>query len=386
MKKVITQPITAFADEFGNNSFEFQTQGSHFIIATVITKTENLETLKSQVSEIRLKHKFQTGELKSSKVATDHSRRKRILEDIARLDISIYAVIIDKTKLFGEGFNFKKSFYKFANNLLYKELYRTFPTLDLYVDEHGGNEFLKEFKKYVEKNHSRNLFSGADFNILNSKQNELIQLADFVAGSLGYIFDHLKKSEYSSDFQSILSPRISSMTYFPPPKWTYEEFQKSNIDESFDSRIAEVCITRIQDFLDKETGSDQQKIDQINLLKLLLWIQRVYPKNRYTTTTEILLHLNQNRPTKIQDEYFRSRVVGNLRDRGVLIASCRQGYKIPTTAKDLDNFVNHGKRIILPMLNRIKEARDIIKLATMNELDLLERPEYHELKNLIGKK
>ncbi|KAF5038604.1 hypothetical protein DSECCO2_552550 [anaerobic digester metagenome] len=386
MKKVITQPITAFADEFGNNSFDFQTQGSHFIIATVITKTENLETLKSQVSEIRLKHKFQTGELKSSKVATDHSRRKRILEDIARLDISIYAVIIDKTKLFGEGFNFKKSFYKFANNLLYKELYRTFPTLDLYVDEHGGNEFLKEFKKYVEKNHSRNLFSGADFNILNSKQNELIQLADFVAGSLGYIFDHLKKSEYSSDFQSILSPRISSMTYFPPPKWTYEEFQKSNIDESFDSRIAEVCITRIQDFLDKETGSDQQKIDQINLLKLLLWIQRVYPKNRYTTTTEILLHLNQNRPTKIQDEYFRSRVVGNLRDRGVLIASCRQGYKIPTTAKDLDNFVNHGKRIILPMLNRIKEARDIIKLATMNELDLLERPEYHELKNLIGKK
>lgn len=256
----------------------------------------------------------------------------------------------------------------------------------MYVDEHGGNEFLKEFKKYVEKNHSRNLFSGADFNILNSKQNELIQLADFVAGSLGYIFDHLKKSEYSSDFQSILSPRISSMTYFPPPKWTYEEFQKSNIDESFDSRIAEVCITRIQDFLDKETGSDQQKIDQINLLKLLLWIQRVYPKNRYTTTTEILLHLNQNRPTKIQDEYFRSRVVGNLRDRGVLIASCRQGYKIPTTAKDLDNFVNHGKRIILPMLNRIKEARDIIKLATMNELDLLERPEYHELKNLIGKK
>lgn len=386
MKKVITQPITAFADEFGNNSFDFQTQGSHFIIATVITKTENLETLKSQVSEIRLKHKFQTGELKSSKVATDHSRRKRILEDIARLDISIYAVIIDKTKLFGEGFNFKKSFYKFANNLLYKELYRTFPTLDLYVDEHGGNEFLKEFKKYVEKNHSRNLFSGADFNILNSKQNELIQLADFVAGSLGYIFDHLKKSEYSSDFQSILSPRISSMTYFPPPKWTYEEFQKSNIDESFDSRIAEVCITRIQDFLDKETGSDQQKIDQINLLKLLLWIQRVYPKNRYTTTTEILLHLNQNRPTKIQDEYFRSRVVGNLRDRGVLIASCRQGYKIPTTAKDLDNFVNHGKRIILPMLNRIKEARNIIKLATMNELDLLERPEYHELKNLIGKK
>lgn len=382
----MTQEITAFADEFGNNSFNFQTQGSHFIVATVITKTDNIENLKNQVSDLRHKHKFQTGELKSSKVATDYLRRKRILEDIAKLDISIYAVIIDKQKLTGEGFNFKKSFYKFTNNLLYKELFRTFPTLDLYVDEHGGNEFLKEFKKYVERNHSRNLFSGADFNIQNSKQNELIQLADFVAGSLGYIFDEQKKSEHSNEFQNILTPKISSLTHFPPTNWTYEEFHKSNIDESFDSRIAEVCITRIHDFLDKETGSDQQKIDQINFLKLLLWLQRAYPKNRYTTTTEILGHLNQNRPTRIQDEYFRSKVVGSLRDKGILIASGRQGYKIPTTAKDLDNFVNHGKRIILPMLNRINEARQAIKLATMNELDLLEHPEYDELKHLIDNK
>ncbi|KFC20417.1 DUF3800 domain-containing protein [Chryseobacterium sp. FH1] len=382
----MTQQITAFADEFGNNSFNFQTQGSHFIVATVITKTDNIENLKNQVKDLRQKHKFQTGELKSSKVAKDYLRRKRILEDIAKLDISIYAVIIDKQKLTGEGFNFKKSFYKFTNNLLYKELFRTFPTLDLYVDEHGGNEFLKEFKKYVERNHSRNLFSGADFNIQDSKQNELIQLADFVAGSLGYIFDELKKSEHSNEFQNILTPKISSLTHFPPINWTYEEFHKSNIDESFDSRIAEVCITRIQDFLDKETGSDQQKIDQINFLKLLLWLQRAYPKNRYTTTAEILGHLNQNRPTRIQDEYFRSKVVGSLRDKGILIASGRQGYKIPTTAKDLDNFVNHGKRIILPMLNRINEARQAIKLATMNDLDLLEHPEYDELKHLIDNK
>lgn len=382
----MTQPITAFADEFGNNSFNFQTQGSHFIVATVITKTDNIENLKTQVEALKQKHNFQTGELKSSKVATDYARRKRILKDIVKLDISIYAVILDKTKLTGEGFNFKKSFYKFTNNLLYKELYRTFPKLDLYVDEHGGNEFLKEFKRYVIKNHTRNLFSGAEFNIQNSKLNDLIQLADFVAGSLGYIFDELKKSEHSKEFQDILSPKISSLTLFPPQQWSYEDLKQSNIDENFDSRIAEVCITRIQNFLEKETGSDLQKIDQINFLKLLLWLQRAYPKNRYTTTTEILGHLNQNRTTKIQDEYFRSKVVGNLRDKGVLIASGRQGYKIPTTAKDLDSFVNHGKRIILPMLNRIKEARYAIKLATMNELDLLGQPEFEELRRLIEDK
>jgi len=379
----MAQQITAFADEFGNNSFDFQTQGSHFIVATVITKTENIENLQNEVKELRRKHNFQTGEIKSSGVAQNHKRRKRILEDIAKLDVFVYAVVVDKRELSGQGFNYKKSFYKFLNNLLYKELFRTFPDLDLNVDEHGGNDFMREFKKYVEKHHLRSLFSGSDFNIQNSKQSELIQIADFVAGSLGYIFDELKKSEHSTEFQQILSPIISSLNYFPK-ELSFKEFKETNIDETFDERIAEVCFLRVQDFIDKEVGNDQQKIDQINFLKLLRWLQRANPKNRYITTTEILGHLNQSRANKIQEEYFRTKVVGNLRDKGVLIASGRHGYKIPTSGKDLDTFVNHGKRIILPMLNRIKEARQAIKLATGNELDLLDKIEYTELKKLLS--
>lgn len=381
----MAQSITAFADEFGNNSFDFTSQGSHFIIAAVITKTENMDSLRDKIFEIRRKHNFQTGEIKSSGVGPNHSRRIRVLKDIAQLNISVYAVIVDKRKLAGEGFNYKKSFYKFLNNLLYKELYRTFPNIDLHVDEHGGNDFMREFKKYVEKNHQRTLFSGADFNIHNSKLNEFIQLADFIAGSLGYIFDELKQSEYSEVFQEILSPIISSVNYFPK-ELSFAEFQSTNIDETFDARIAEVCYLRIHDFLDKEIGNDQQKIDQINFLKLLLWLQRAYPINRYIKTSEILNHLNQNRQEKVQEEYFRTKIVGNLRDKGVIIASGRQGYKIPTSAKDLDTFVNHGKRIILPMLNRIREARSAIKLATNNELDLLGKIEYIELKKILGDK
>ena len=34
--------IIAFADEYGNNSFEFSSQGTHFIVASVILKKEKL--------------------------------------------------------------------------------------------------------------------------------------------------------------------------------------------------------------------------------------------------------------------------------------------------------------------------------------------------------
>jgi hypothetical protein len=63
--------------------------------------------------------------MKSSGVAQNHSGEKNF-SDIAKLDITIYAVIVDKTKLDGKGFAIKKSFYKYLNNLVYKELYRTF--------------------------------------------------------------------------------------------------------------------------------------------------------------------------------------------------------------------------------------------------------------------
>ena len=378
------QNIIAFADEFGNNSFEFETQGTHFIVATVICKKENLDKLQTDIDIIRKKHGFQTGEMKSSGVGPNHLRRIRILEDLAKLDITIYAVIVDKTKLNGKGFSVKKSFYKYLNNLLYKELFRTFPKLDLYVDEHGGNDFMREFKKYIEKHHEMNLFSGSEFNIQNSKQSYFIQLADFVAGTLGYIFDENKKSPSSAKFQELLTPRIASLDFFPND-YSFKELVETNVDENFDPKIASVCHQRIKTFLDTEKGTDQQKMDQINLLKLLLLFQRANVKNRYISTREIFTHLNPSRDEDLKQEYFRSKVIGNLRDNGILIASGRDGYKIPSSSKDLDNFINLGKRIVLPMLNRITEAREAIKLATSNELDILDKEAFSELKKLLDK-
>jgi tetrahydromethanopterin S-methyltransferase subunit G len=363
--------ITAFADEFGNNSFDFDSQGSHFIVATVIVKNDELENLKIAIGEIRKRHNFQTGEIKSSKVGKNHNRRLKILHDIAKLKIGIYALIVDKRKLKGEGFAYKKPFYKYLNGLLYKELFRTFPELDLYVDEHGGNEFLIEFKKYVRRLKAPDLFSTLDLNIHNSKNNEYIQVADFIAGTLGYIFDELKRSDKSPEFENALKPLISGLKFFPE-EYSFEEVSKNNFDKEFNETIARACFLRIQDFIEKEVGNDQQKIDQIKFLKLLLLYQRANVQNKYISTTEILNHLNQSRNEKLNKISFRSKVIGNLRDRGIVIASGKQGYKIPTTANDIATFIEHGNQILQPMLNRISKAREVIKLATANKLDVLD--------------
>lgn len=374
--------ILGFADESGNNSFEFETQGSHFIVASILVKSEEqLQKLENDLEVIRKRH-FQTGEIKSSKVSDNISRRKKILDDMLELDFSIYAVVVDKRQLTTEGFRYKKSFYKFVNNLLYKELFRTFPELQLSVDEHGTNKFMLEFKKYVEKNHQRTLFSGIEFKHANSKQSIVIQLADFIAGTIACIYDITKQNECSDELLSLIKPKITSINIFPR-KLTLNDFDESNYQQTFDKRISNVSFQRIFDFIEKSNSSDLQISDQVAFLKLLIWLQRANPKNVYISTKEIMRHLNSTREKPMNEEYFRSKIIGNLRDKGILISSSNTGYKIPTSKKDLESFLKHGNRVILPMLNRIKEARNAIKLATLNELDILEDEKYKELKNLL---
>ena len=374
--------ILGFADESGNNSFEFETQGSHFIVASILVKSEEqLQKLENDLEVIRKRH-FQTGEIKSSKVSDNISRRKKILDDMLELDFSISAVVVDKRQLTTEGFRYKKSFYKFVNNLLYKELFRTFPELQLSVDEHGTNKFMLEFKKYVEKNHQRTLFSGIEFKHANSKQSIVIQLADFIAGTIACIYDITKQNEYSDELLSLIKPKITSINIFPR-KLTLNDFDESNYEQTFDKRISNVSFQRIFDFIEKSNSSDLQISDQVAFLKLLIWLQRANPKNVYISTKEIMRHLNSTREKPMNEEYFRSKIIGNLRDKGILISSSNTGYKIPTSKKDLESFLKHGNRVILPMLNRIKEARNAIKLATLNELDILEDEKYKELKNLL---
>ena len=85
----------------------------------------------------------------------------------------------------------------------------------------------------------------------------------------------------------------------------------------------------------------------------------------------------------MRKEQFSTQIVGHLRDKGVLIASSRNGYKIPTRASELKRYINHGKSIILPLLRRIGTCRDAILLATNNEYDILEENEFKKLKEIM---
>ena len=100
----------------------------------------------------------------------------------------------------------------------------------------------------------------------------------------------------------------------------------------------------------------------------------------YIYTQELKGQLANTELRGISDSTFRMRVIGKLRDKGVILASSQKGYKIPSKQAELYDFINHDAKIVIPMLARLKKCRDLVKLGTVNELDLLVHPEYEQLR------
>lgn len=381
----MAKQILAFADESGNNSFDFTTQGTHFIVASIMINEAEKEDIETALEGIRRKY-FQTGEIKSSKVGDNHTRRLLILQEAAKLNFNVYALVTDKQKLYGEGFKYKEPFYKYLSGLLYKELYKAYPRLKLFVDEWGGNDFLRSFKKYVHRNHIRDLFSGAEFETGESKKSIIIQLADFIAGTLGRCYDRGKDLSYRDKFLQVLEPRLSSINHFPKEFKTIQVPEDENANEH-DFEISQYATNLAIDFIETKVPKLQEDIDQINCVKLLLLHQNVFGARKYLSAKELMKHLEVGREKPLQDQQFRSTVIGRLRDQGLLIASSskgdKKGYRLPTSAYDLVKFLDHGNSLVLPILNRIQICRERVKLATGNQLDILNKEEFAKLTKIL---
>lgn len=377
--------MIAFAKEYGDNSFDFVEHGTHFIVAAVLLSKNKVKEAEQLAEIIREKY-FQKGEIKSSDVGSDHGRRINVLAELVRLDFTIYAVVIDKRDLFGEGFKHKGSFYKFINGIVYKELFRTFPDLSLVIDQRETNDFIQSFTHYIENYHINDLFSQTEFQLSHSLHSVLMQVADFVANSLGYCFDELKRNAEGNEIMNLLRSKISGINYFPSQIRNYKP-DPAVEDRSYDPVIAQVSVRQAREFIERKVAMSIYDLDQVNCVKLLLLYFSNYDASRYITTKEILKHLEIGREEPLSEHAFRTQVIAKIRDAGVIVASSssgeRKGYKLPCNVKDLHKFVNHGKSMILPMLARIAKSREKILLATNREVDILEGNEFTELKKLL---
>lgn len=381
--------VYAFTDEYGQFGWELEKPdvSSCFIITAIIVKESDLDLYKSKAEEIRKKH-FQTGEIKSSNVSKDVKRRKRILADLSLLPFQIFAVVINKQVCLDNmnlvGLKYKKTFYKFMNNIVHCELRHAFDKITIVADELGSNDYMQSFCQYVDKHQDiANLFGEANFMFNKSHNDVRIQVADFISGTLGRIYDINKKDENGNDYIQIIEKQLIRIELYPK---TYEIFSVDNsaVASEYDKDIAKICCssaaTYIKNHEQPSDSDDEYEKGRIIILKYLLFRFMNNNARGYISTGELKQQLLYTKLEKISDQAFRSNIIGKLRDSGVIIASSKKGYKIPSKLNEIMDFVSHDARVVMPMLSRLNQCRQLIKMNTLNKVDLLEGTEFEQLK------
>ncbi len=113
--------------------------------------------------------------------------RKTFLSTVAPYDFFYFGIILDKALLQGPGFQFKESFYKYASRLVFENAKPYLREAIVVFDESGSATFKMQLARYLRRLINPPGEPGLITNVKvqSSSRNNLIQLADMVAGSLG---------------------------------------------------------------------------------------------------------------------------------------------------------------------------------------------------------
>lgn len=375
----------AYIDETGNFGFDFNKPdvSTHYICTAIVVNEEDQPKLNSLIESISNQY-FNGAELKASRLKRKKYDVDVILNKLSRADFHIITIICDKREMYSEGLSYKTTFYKFLNNLLYKELYDAFPRLKIINDEFGDKEYMESFVRYVKNTQYSNLFGQSGFEFVDSVDSNIVQLADIIGGIISENYDSSYKEKRISKYLSKFENRFLLIKEWPL-KYDEHYFSPTISDGQFDRAIAELSLNLANKYLKSHSAkSSQSEADRINCLNYLLIHFKYFDAMKYLYSTEIIDHLNELRDEKIEKRYFKSEIISKLRDLNVLITSSQKGYKLPCTKKDLYEFVDQTSNMVLPMLWRLKNIREQVKISSTNEIDILDRNEFKEIKLAIN--
>lgn len=380
---VAAQPgRTAYIDECGGFGFDFTKPNvsSHYVVCAVIVDNTKIPLLEQKVSEMQ-KAYFSNGEMKSSLISKNHSRRAKILTELLLLDFQLIILVADKKEFYENSplTEYRQTFKKFLNQKLYDAMYCAYPKLKIVEDEYGTNEFQQGYRAYVESHRpAPNLFNEYDFDYTDSKNSNIVQIADLIAGSvMQSLIDPA-----APDALRIFHGKITDIVNFPN---SFTIYKPSSDSTEFDQAIYQLACKCATDYVNEHRESDDEEMRlRVLFLRLLLFNVQMYSSSQFVYSGEIVQELSRLSERRVTKDFLYRRIIALLRDDGVLIASSSHGYKIPTKAADIATYINQTTTVVGPMLSRVGKCRALVMKATDSKLDILAEPALSGYKRFFG--
>ena len=377
--------LHVFVDEYGDPHLDTRKEGvsGAYIIAAVCVRAADLSEARSAAEAIR-RRDFQTGEMKSSVVGGNDGRRLKILHNLSGLRAFVISFCAMKGGIPpSTGLEYKKSFMKFFAKRLYDRILLCADEFRVLIDEHGTPEFQNELKVHFEKAYSHDLFPRGGFSFANSKDEVLLQVADFYAGSLARVYDEKRRSVRSDEIKGALRSSTST-TLWPHHREDFLVPIAEHLSEH-DERIRRHCVKRAEAYLTALGARPDDPDDRARVVfvETLIAHHTWGEPGAFLPTQVLKREIAAALGEPISDHRFRSAIVAKVRDADVVISSCSRGYRLPSSATDVREFANFANSIIPPMVARVERARRGIREATLGEVDILDNPNLRELSAIV---
>jgi len=206
--------MLVFIDESGDSGLKFNKGSSKFFVISLVVFEENeeafacdkrIETLKNEIGQ-NFKQEFHFKR-------NSHQTRKRFLKAVSPYQFFYYAIVMNKQKLYREGFEDKKSFYKYACNLVFENAKEKLDQANVIMDDGRDPDFQRQLEKYLKSKMNGRIKRIRKVKMQRSTSNNLLQLADYIAGIVNRSVSANKKS--AKEYRQMIAHREISVQIWP---------------------------------------------------------------------------------------------------------------------------------------------------------------------------
>lgn len=205
--------MLVFIDESGDTGLKINQGSSRYFVIVLVSFEENEEAIACDQRiqllkrEIKLPENF---EFKFNKLRKD--QRIRFFEAVLPYSFFYYGIVINKNpdKLYGNGFKIKESFYKYTCSLVFENAKTHLKDAIIIIDGSGSREFKRQLTAYLRKKIGKSIIK--KIKIQPSHSNNLIQLADMIAGAVHRSFTSKKDKEV---YRQIIRPKEMYVQVWP---------------------------------------------------------------------------------------------------------------------------------------------------------------------------
>ncbi|MCG2699769.1 DUF3800 domain-containing protein [Candidatus Parcubacteria bacterium] len=206
-----------FIDESGDSGLKTEKGSSKFFTIALVVFEDREEALFCDQKIALLKKELGWSDNSEFHFKRNSDKvRRAFLQAVAPYNFFYYGVVINKDpkKLWGDGFRNKESFYKYACGLVFQNAKDKLENAIIVVDKSGNLDFRRQLTKYLRKRMNegdKKLIK--KLKMQRSESNNLLQLADYVAGVVNRSIQKNKK--FAKDYRKIVAHREIYVQIWP---------------------------------------------------------------------------------------------------------------------------------------------------------------------------